>query len=764
LEASDGSIYVGTSNGLNHLNPETEKFTRFLVDRNDPHSISNNTILTIYEDSDSFIWIGTQGGGLNRFDPKSRRFFHYKNNLRDSLSISSNTVHAIYEFPFENRPTLWIGTKGGGLCRLDEETGQFFTYSKMDGLPGNQVEEIITDKKGNFWLATVDNITMFNPEEVIFKNYELSAEMPVNPHACLIDQDGEIFFGGSCGMVRFHPDSLKDNPYQPPVVITKLRVNNQPAQLDTVITEKNRLVLSYNQNNLTFEFSALDFNRPEMNQYAYKLEGLDKTWVYTDASRRYAAYTYIDPGKYVFQIKGSNNDGVWNEEGTSLTIIITPPWWRTNLAYGLYFILAISFLYSAWRVQMSRIKMKHDLEIEHLHAEKLEEVDRMKSHFFANISHEFRTPLTLILGPLEHLLSCYTDEDSRQNLKIMKRSAKRLKRLISQLLDLSKLETGQWKLRVKEENIVTLLRGYVQAFESLAKLKNIKLIFKADQNNILAYIDREKLETIINNLLSNAFKFTREGGAVSIDFGLRNEELEDKSKIRIPRLAGAAGQAKSKIAVISISDTGCGIPAESLPHIFDRFYQAGDTYTREQEGTGIGLALTKELVEFHKGKISVTSTVGKGTTFVIHLPLEKEAYTSGEIADTTIPVILPIPVQEDKPVREIIDLESWPDHEIKKTGKKFLPLLLVVEDNHDMRTYIRSNMENDYRIIEAEDGEEGFNRSIKAIPDLIISDVMMPKMDGFALCAKLKEDERTSHIPIILLSPGPDWRLGNRRR
>ncbi len=304
LETTDGSIYIGTDNGLNRYNSGSEKFTRYMPDPAVPTSINNQNILTLYEDIDQIIWIGTMGGGLNRLDPKTGQFAHYVNDPSNPFSIGSNTVEAVYEYPFEKRPTLWIGAQGGGLCRFDKQTERFYTYSKKNGLPANRVQQIIADHTGNFWLATIAYITRFNPTEMTIKNYELSSEMPVNPHTCVIDRDGEIFFGGFRGMVRFFPDSLTDNAYLPPVVLTELRVNNQLAQLDTAITEKKMIILPYDKNNLSFEFSALDFNRPEMNQYAYKMEGLDNDWVYTDAKRRYAAYTYVDPGEYIFRVKG----------------------------------------------------------------------------------------------------------------------------------------------------------------------------------------------------------------------------------------------------------------------------------------------------------------------------------------------------------------------------------------------------------------------------------------------------------------------------
>jgi signal transduction histidine kinase/ligand-binding sensor domain-containing protein/DNA-binding response OmpR family regulator len=759
----DGKLIIGTYWGLNVFDPNTQKFVRYFNDPENPNSLSDNTIHTILTDNEGIIWVGTVIGGLNRFDPISGHFIHYKNDPANTQSISSNYINTIFDFPVNNRPTLWIGTYGGGLCQFDKKTGIFKTYTKKDGLRNNIVFFITADLRGNLWLGTQGGISILNLQTMKFTSFEMGVIIPTAAYACVTDQDGEMFWGGWFGLACFYPDSIKLNPCIPEIVLTDLKINNQPVRLDTAVSYKKTLKLTYQENFLSFEFAALDFNRPASNLYLYKMDGIDPDWVATDASRCYAAYTDLDPGEYVFHVKGSNNDGIWNEEGTSLKIIITPPWWKTNWAYSFYLLLMVLVIYGAWRFQMNRISMRHNLEMKQLHAEKLEEVDRMKSHFFANISHEFRTPLTLILGPISQMFSQTRSSNFRENLSMMKRNTLRLQRLINQLLNLSKLEAGRMKLQVREENIVPLLRSFVQAFESLAKLKNIQLVFQSEQENIPAYIDREKLETIINNLLSNAFKFTPEGGSVVVEISLPPFSLPPLDKGGKPVGVG-----------ICISDTGIGIPPDRLPHIFDRFYQVDDSYNREpapldsgrskkyqlgekyfptgQEGTGIGLALTKELVEFHKGEISVSSEIGKGTTFVIHLPIRKEFYTSDEIVVIPTPLVPPLLRGEDKGGLELYSNDIKKFQESRTTIKKSLPILLIVEDNPDMRSYIRSNLENTYRIIEAEDGQEGFNKCAKVLPDLVISDVMMPTMGGFELCAKLKTDHRTSHIPVILLT------------
>ncbi len=769
-EDQQGTMWFGTANaGLERFNRADETFDHFKHDPADSNSISDNAVFALLQDKVGNFWIGTQDGlcQLILDSTGEEKFISYRQSPINQANNKGKLILAIYE---DRIGRLWIGTDTG-LSLFDRAKKSFKATLGNDDLPHEAIWGILEDdqglpdgKAGNLWLRTLRGIVKFNPETGKLRVYDerdglkYCKSIKSGFAAFYKTKNGAIYSGGMNSITVFHPDSLLDNPDPPKIVFTDFKINyktvgigpNSPLKQSIATIDK--IKLDYHQNIISFEFAALDFNAPAKNQYAYKLEGVNPDWVYTDASRRFASYTNLDPGEYTFRVKASNNDGVWNEQGVSVRIIITPPWWKTGWAYGLYLLLFVSLIYGAWRFQLNRLKMRHQLEMEHLRTEKLEEVDRMKSHFFANISHEFRTPLTLILGPLERLVSRSKEEDSQQDMKIMQRSARRLQRLINQLLDLSKLEAGQMKLQVREENIVVLLRSFVQAFESLAKMKNIKLVFKADQEKIKGYIDRDKLDTIINNLLSNAFKFTSEEGRISVT--VNNPPVSPliyKGGITTEVVAYAKGGSVEYIQ-ISVSDTGSGIPPDRLPHIFDRFYQMDDSYTKEQEGSGIGLALTKELVEFHKGEITVSSEVGKGTTFVIRLPIGKETYCEEEIADATTPLTPPLLRGEDKGGRESIDIEIPTFQETKKTIRKSLPILLIVEDNPDMRIYISSNLENEYRILKAADGEEGFKKSIKALPDLVISDVMMPEMDGFQLCAQLKTDQRTSHIPVILLT------------
>jgi len=516
-----GSLWITTTRGFYKFDRGTKEYTPYHYNPAIPNSLSHNNVISICEDSIGNIWLGTDDG-LNKFDPKAGTFYHYKNNPADSLSVNSNTITSIYT---DQNGILWVGTNQG-LNKFNPATKAFTRYMKKNGLLGVEVMGILGDKHGNLWLNTFKGLIKFDPRTEFLRNYDEKdgfQGIDLNRHAYHRTKSGEMFFGGPKGINAFYPDSIKDNPHIPRIVLTDFQLFNKSVKpgndspLKKAISEIDEIILSHDQFVCSFEFAALDYTTPEKNLYAYKMEGVNPDWVYTDASRRFATYTQLDPGEYTFRVKGSNNDGLWNEIGTSVKIIITPPWWKTWWAYSLYTLFLVLTLYALRRYDLKRQKLKHELAVEHLHAEKLEEVDRMKSRFFANISHEFRTPLTLILGPVKQMLSGEFRGNFKEQFKIIVRNGERLLLLINQLLNLSKLESGKLKLQVQSTDIITLLKGLVQAFESLAVRKKISLKFKTEIQSQEAYIDHDKFENIINNLLSNAFKFTPEGGKIVVD-------------------------------------------------------------------------------------------------------------------------------------------------------------------------------------------------------------------------------------------------------
>jgi signal transduction histidine kinase/ligand-binding sensor domain-containing protein/AraC-like DNA-binding protein len=797
-----GILWIGSGGGLIRFDPDTKKFKHYFSDLNNEYSLSDNEInslLFFYHKNERVLWVGTRHGGLNRFDPEKEKFYHFKNNPDDSLSIASDYISSIYE---DDSGNLWIGTTSG-LQKFDRLKNKFFRYTDKDRLLNIDIMGILGSKDGILWLHTKSGICRFNPQNRNLRFFDKNDGLPekdFDRYAYHKGKSGDFYFGRNNKILVFDPENIQKNSKIPPVVITDFQILNKSVKpgddspLSKSISNTDEIILPFNQSVFSFEFAALDYTTPDKNKYAYKMEGIDPDWVYTDASRRYVTYTHLNPGEHVFRVKGSNNDGVWNEEGTALKIIITPPWWRTNWAYSFYVLLILSMVYGIWRFQTNRLKMKQQMEMEHFEAEKLREVDHLKSSFFANISHEFRTPLTLIQGPIKQMLSGEFKGDLIKQYRMIIRYSNRLLNLINQILDLSKLEAGRMTLKVSRTNVTQFLKGIVQSFASLADRKKITLKFNADDGSLIGYVDRDKLEKIVTNLLSNAFKFTPGGGKVIVNLSLRgdsgSEATEttkqslsfDADEIATSRQVGTRNDSiRTGSIKIKIFNSGTGIPPEELENIFNRFYQADNSYTKElapldrdnpdnqksfdkhyptgKEGTGIGLALTKELVDAHHGEIRVESELNKGTTFRVLLPVEKEHFKQKEIVEAKPPEGYKDSEVSDSEVIEATEYGEK-DSLISKPsgGSKAAPLLLIVEDNPDVTTYISSFVEKDYRIITAENGEAGWKNALDKFPDLIISDVMMPVMDGFELCKKLKSYENTSHIPVILLTAKADMK------
>ncbi len=757
----DGSIWVGGGEGLTRIDPLTGSITRHHNEPSPPHNNAQNAISGIHRDPNGTLWVATSAGprtvnlrekrfdpfvyrgyttqvlgdrdgrtlwvasdgeGLVKIDLKTRQVKLFSNNPRDPTSISHNSVIALCEDPAEPERILWLVTFGGGLNRFDKSAGTFTRFAQTDGLADNEFVSMAFDGHGNLWLGGA-GLSRFDPKSGVFRNYDrgdgIAAAEP-NMHSLLRISTGEIFAGTTKGLTIFHPDSLRDNTHIPPIVLTDFKITNKSvlpggphSPLRQTITETKEIVLSYLDNMISFEFAALDYVVPEKNQYAYKLEGFDKDWIRSGHVRT-ATYTNLDPGHYIFRVKGSNNDGIWNEEGASLSIIITPPWWKTVWAYLAYVLLTGGILYSIYHVQVNRLRLVHRLQLEHIEATKMHELDHLKSRFFANISHEFRTPLTLILGPIRKWkeratpvlgpdhhggessnalstlregvqASVGTDTNMQvapvgellKDMTLAERNAHRLLGLINQLLDLSKLEAGAMKLHASRMNIVPLVKGISYSFESSAGMRKIELEVVANQEEIEVYADKEMVEKILSNLLSNAFKFTPEGGKVSVSTDLRREVQLNSSW-------------SGDCLEITVHDTGAGIPADQLERVFDRFYQVDASQTREHEGSGIGLALVKELVELHHGTVQVQSKIGRGTTFTVLLPLGRRHLEVDEIAD--------VPDSAEAMADEGgiaaaggIAAESRGGVGTAQRSQD-KPLVLIVEDNTDVRQYIRDNL------------------------------------------------------------------------
>lgn len=724
---NDNDLWIGSINGLFRFDKRTDQIIKWKLDPDDSLTLADNVIANLFKDNQNEIWILSNTGGLFNYDKES------KNIIPHTVIHNGNKILSICELYEDSRRNFWVGTDDNGFYsydRMNEKLKEI--YSTNEGLPNNNVNSILNDDKGNLWIGTRNGLSKFNIKSKEFRNYFIEDGLCSNyffTSSKLKLKNGMLFFGTDAGLVYFHPDSIVVDSIPPQVVIQNISLFNRPdekIEYEGFISEIDEVTLPFNQNDLHFEYVGLHYGEPLRNRYKYILEGFDKEWIDAGNSRT-ATYTNLDPGEYKFRVKACNRDGIWDEAGASLKIIINPPVWATTWAYLLYIILFGSILYYAWRMQLKRVRVKHEFEMSKFETQKLHEVDEMKSRFFTNISHEFRTPLTLIIGPVKQIIDRTKDKKTQDELNVVHRSANKLLHLVNQLLDISKLESGNMRLQVSSNNIVPLLKGLLLSFASFAERKKITLNFNSSENELLVYIDQDKVEKIVTNILSNALKFTSEGGKIDVNVNKDENYLN-----------------------ISIRDTGIGIPKEKLLKIFDRFYQVDESHTREQEGTGIGLALTKELVELHKGKIRVESKENKGTTFLISLPLGKKHFNPDEIIADDVKEKGEVISAEKDIIIELTERQKKTDSKAIWDSDK--DLLLIVEDNSDVRKYIISHLEDNYRILEAVDGEDGLEIAINHIPDLIISDVMMPKMDGFALCNRLKNDERTSHIPIIILT------------
>ncbi|MBN1893686.1 response regulator [bacterium] len=729
-----GTIWVGTISGLNVLDAGRGVFFRDFEGAGSV--LRDRYILCLYLDRQGNIWAGTVWGlfMLSRENRLSQhfKFTEFYNVPGDSSSLSNSQIFSILE---DSSGMLWIATLNG-LNRFDPGTRRFRSWTVRDGLPSSRIASVIEDGAGGIWVGTHRGIARLDPDSGGVTCYDSRDGLVGDDftRAALRLKSGELAFGAKTGFTLFPPDSIPFCPDAPPVVLTGFFVQNREMSIADVLERRSGAVrpdslqieLSHEENVFSFEFAALDYTAPEKNQYQYRMEGFDPEWRRTGPDRRFAVYTNLPAGRYVFRAKGSNCDGVWNEKGLFVAVRILPPFWRSGLAVAIYTALILAALYLLRRLVLFRERMKTELQLERREAERIHELDAMKLRFFTNISHEFKTPVTLIIGLLERLMADPGAPAKRRLLKshqILMRNATRLLRLINQIMDIRKLESGGMRLDPRRTDIVVFIRGIYSSFKDEADQRRIQYRFTSFTDHFQACFDPDNIEKVITNILSNAFKYTGDGGSIHLD--IAPEGGPD----------GAGG-----FLAVSIKDNGIGIPEGYLDKIFDPFVQVERSGPDARPGTGLGLSFAKELMKLHGGSLEVTSQDGAGSCFTVRIPLtavpeeEIAAHKTEEECGKNFPGGKPADARKESGA----------------PGKT--PLILIADDDLDFINFLKEELEPDFRVIEAYDGRSALESAVRFLPDLIISDVRMPKMDGFELCSAVKRDEKTAHIPFILLT------------
>ncbi|MGN6394152.1 MAG: hybrid sensor histidine kinase/response regulator transcription factor [Mucilaginibacter sp.] len=782
----EGKLWIGTYfGGVNRL--EGNRFIHYQHKDSDPNSISDDRVYTIAEDASQRLWFGTFAGALNIYNAaadnfthpnyimsseytsiiypdrdkniwigrdrgidviinKTQKVKHYFNQPGNPNSLIANDVNRILQ---DRNGLFWIGTKDG-ISVLNTQTGKFINIDENKGLPNNNVSNILEDKSGLIWISTANGLASIKLTKtggdynyLIHKYDEFDGLQgkEYNINASYKFKNGEMIFGGAHGYNLFDPQNIHTFLPKPQPVFTDLLLFNKSVKVgDTVngnvvltksIAETNQLTLHHDQNVFTIEFAARDYFNPNKITYQYKLEGFDKQWLASPKESRKATYTNLDAGDYVFKVRVVNANHPEMASTAALNIKVLPPFWKSVFAYVIYVVLiaglllyirhrGIKKLKKEFEQKHAKIEEERMIAKEREEARRMHELDLMKIKFFTNVSHEFRTPLSLIISPIDNLIKNINNPNHEHQLIMIKRNGKRLLNLVNQLLDFRKMEFNELQLCLKKGDIIQFIREVCSSFNDMATQNHIGYLYDSEVESLETSFDHDKIERVLFNLLSNAFKFTSQGGHISVFTSLGN---------------GGDTNGNEQILEIRVLDTGIGIHKEKQDKIFERFFQDALPENLLNQGSGIGLSISREFIKMHHGDITVESEPGEGSCFTIRLPVGVETLKEGK----TKPQNKSALVEQEKPKGHILD-----------SGKK--PVVLLIEDNDDLRFYLKDNLKQSFHIIEAVNGKDGWQKALAMHPDLIVSDVSMPEMNGLELCAKIRDDERTAHIPVILLT------------
>ena len=749
-EDSKGNVWIASySDGLNSYNLSTNEFTKYNSKEFLKYKYLGNKIMCVSVSSDDVVWVGTADGlfkiedlGDNKFDITSlaKRMQKEYGNLSDV-----NHILSIYESSDKN---IWIGTRGAGLCMYNKEKDSFTWYNKSVGLEEENISAIIEDNDKNIWVSGNSGLTKINVEDKKFTNFNSNDGLLSNDfnfEAVFKDKKGTLYFGNYKGLDYFNPKDINTNSSLPSLHLTDFKLFNKSvtpkeenSPLKKVISETNSIELSHKQSVFTIEFTGLNYTRSEKNNYAYYLEGYESSWNYV-GQKRSATYTNLDQGNYVFKLKASNNDNIWNEVPLELKITILPPWWKTKSAILCYITAFLFCIFLLNFLTQKRLKEKEELNNQRLIQAQDDDLNKKKLQFFTNISHEFRTPLTLIINPIKDIISnkeLNLPQSVKNKHAIIYKNTDRLYRLINELMDIRKLEHNKMNVRASKINLISFTKNLTSYFEEEANNKNILLSVDSDVPDLGVWADEKMIEKIIFNLLSNAIKATPKGGAINVEL-FSNDKLHHLPLVNKEKPV--------KAVEILISDTGAGLNEKEVEKIFERFYQVEDQNKSYIGGTGIGLEVVKSFVYLHKGEIKVESKLGSGTTFKILLPIGKEHYREDQII-----------YNQDKKeqVKEnFLSIQSLQETaQPEQTALAKTKTVLIVEDNIELINYLKNELTIEYKVFIASNGKEGIKVAKEVLPDAIITDVVMPEMDGFEFCKTIKNDASTSHIPLLMLT------------
>jgi len=751
-----GNLWVGAvGGGLYRIAPGGGRIDQFQTGAPGQPSTPLATPVVILEDRARDLWVGTDSQGLYRFDPAAgslERFFDPRQGLAVVIDIHEDA-----------QGRLWLGTYGG-LLQFDRAAREVVRVVGTDaGLPHGVVAAILEDDQGRLWLSTGRGLCRFDPRTGLVQAFDTRDGLPSNELAFAHERrrDGTLVFGNAAGLIPFRPRDIVLRGGDPRVVITGLQVGGKrvgPATSDLVPVAApylQAITLPHDRNDLALAFATLDFTHPERNRYRYRLLHDETAWREA-GHRRTVAYTNLAPGRYRFEVQGTNGDGVWSTTGAALDLVIRPPWWQTTWARALWALLIGLLALAIYRQVVQRERMRAALALERSEAQKLQELERVKSRFFANVTHEFRTPLTLLRGPIQRLQADPASGDP-ELFAMMARNTERLGQLIDQLLDLSRLDARSLPLRFAAADCVTFVRNLAASFASLAAAREVRFATALPDEPVACWFDGDLLEKVLGNLLTNAFKFTPAGESVQLELRVGDAVTARE----VPGAGSAAGTVAARDLHLVVANTGSFISARELGRIFERFHQgdaaggaAGATAgsaAAPSSGSGIGLALVRELVEWHGGAVTAESDPRTGTRFLVTLPVFLERPVPlAEAAEPAAATGEATPSAGAAAAAATGEVDE--DHGASAGTDPDAPLVLVVEDSADLRGFLARELAPSYRVLLAADGVEGLDRALAEIPDLVVSDVMMPRMDGFALCQALREDERTCHVPIVLLT------------